>query len=171
MKFNIQNQTPSIDKMQNIMNEYDVIHQEFLKQKEITLQKFKESFNEVVKDFFELVPSVKKVVWIQYTPYFNDGDSCTFGVYSPTFCNFIDEDDEFTSYYDTSELEQGQWACESYSFKNKKSKLLSKDEVELVNFLSSLIESNEEFMLDIFGDHQVIVLTTDGIKQEWFEHD
>ena len=96
MKFNIQNQTPSIDKMQNIMNEYDVIHQEFLKQKELTSQKFKETFNDVIKDFFELVPSVKKVVWTQYTPYFNDGDTCTFGIYSPIFCNF--DDDEFNRF-------------------------------------------------------------------------
>lgn len=169
MRFNIQTQKPSIKKMQTIMNEYNVIHQEFLKQKELTSQKFKETFNDVIKDFFELVPSVKKVVWSQYTPYFNDGDTCTFAVYSPVFCNF--DDDTFISYYDEDDFDNGQWSYESYSFKNKQSHLVSKDEAEMINFLSSLIESNEDFMLDIFGDHQVVVLTSDGIKQEWCEHD
>lgn len=169
MRFNIQTQKPSIKKMQTIMNEYDVIHQEFLKQKELTSQKFKETFNDVIKDFFELVPSVKKVVWTQYTPYFNDGDTCTFSIYSPIFCNF--DDDKFISYYDDDRFKDGQWAFEAYSFKNKRSHLVSKDEAEMIHFLSSLIESNEDFMLDIFGDHQIVVLTADGIQQEWYEHD
>lgn len=169
MRFNISTQKPSIEKMQTIMNEYDVIHQEFLKQKELTIQKFKESFTEVIKDFFELVPSVKKVVWSQYTPYFNDGDTCTFSINAPFFCNF--DDDEFISYYDDSELEDGNWAYEAFTFKYKNLTVVSQEELNLINFLSQLIESNDEFMLDIFGDHQIIVLTPDGIKQEWYEHD
>lgn len=31
-------------------------------------------------DFFKAHPEAKAIVWTQYTPYFNDGDTCTFGV-------------------------------------------------------------------------------------------
>ena len=32
------------------------------------------------KDLFDKYPEVTSVVWTQYTPYFNDGDACTFTV-------------------------------------------------------------------------------------------
>lgn len=36
----------------------------------------KESFQKI----FETYPTVAKIAWTQYTPYFNDGDECVFGV-------------------------------------------------------------------------------------------
>jgi hypothetical protein len=35
---------------------------------------------------FKANPSVKCMIWHQYTPYFNDGDPCTFGVHSDYAC-------------------------------------------------------------------------------------
>jgi len=40
----------------------------------------KVSFGEALKAFFEATPEVQSVFWTQYTPYFNDGDSCYFSV-------------------------------------------------------------------------------------------
>lgn len=37
-------------------------------------------FKDAFKDFFDQNPNVVAVHWEQYTPYFNDGDSCRFGV-------------------------------------------------------------------------------------------
>lgn len=33
------------------------------------------------KDLFDKYPEIRSVVWTQYTPYFNDGDTCTFSVH------------------------------------------------------------------------------------------
>lgn len=42
------------------------------------------------------------VVWVQYTPGFNDGDPCEFGICGPTFCikspNTLDDEDEDSTY-------------------------------------------------------------------------
>lgn len=35
------------------------------------------------RNFFAKYPMVEKVSWTQYTPYFNDGDACVFGVNEP----------------------------------------------------------------------------------------
>lgn len=35
---------------------------------------------------FEANPAVKCAIWTQYTPYFNDGDPCTFGVHFEECC-------------------------------------------------------------------------------------
>lgn len=37
-----------------------------------------------VQDIFDRCPSLSHIVWTQYTPYFNDGETCTFGVHEIT---------------------------------------------------------------------------------------
>ena len=39
-------------------------------------------FKETTKEFFDQNPLVNAIVWTQYTPYFNDGDTCEFHVRS-----------------------------------------------------------------------------------------
>ena len=34
------------------------------------------------KDLVKDIPNFLRIEWSQYTPYFNDGDSCEFGIYS-----------------------------------------------------------------------------------------
>src|SRR5690349_7857045 len=39
-----------------------------------------ELFKEKASGLFEKYPTLKSFGWAQYTPYFNDGDECIFGV-------------------------------------------------------------------------------------------
>jgi len=43
-------------------------------------QEGKAAVKDAFKDLFDKYPEIRSVVWAQYTPYFNDGDACTFGV-------------------------------------------------------------------------------------------
>jgi hypothetical protein len=43
----------------------------------------RKTLDEVLKLFFDANPHVASVSWRQYTPYFNDGDACTFSVGDP----------------------------------------------------------------------------------------
>jgi len=47
---------------------------------------------EACKQFFEECPEVEAVVWNQFTPYFNDGESCEFQVHDKFFILTEDED-------------------------------------------------------------------------------
>lgn len=38
----------------------------------------KDAFQEVSAEFFEDNPTIQSFGWTQYTPYWNDGDTCTF---------------------------------------------------------------------------------------------
>ena len=44
------------------------------------------------KQFFDTCPEVECVFWIQYTPYFNDGEACEFGVQDKRYVLVDDED-------------------------------------------------------------------------------
>jgi len=44
---------------------------------------------------FEVCPEIDSVFWMQYTPYFNDGDVCEFSVHEPQFTLVDDEEPDF----------------------------------------------------------------------------
>lgn len=37
-------------------------------------------FEEQARELFQRIPEIEEFSWTQYTPYFNDGDECIFGV-------------------------------------------------------------------------------------------
>lgn len=46
------------------------------------------AFMDELKQIFKKHPELKVMKWSQYTPYFNDGDSCTFTVHDAYVCNY-----------------------------------------------------------------------------------
>jgi hypothetical protein len=48
-------------------------------------EKGQEIMKSAVEAFFAANPKINGVAWTQYTPYFNDGDECHFGVHGPSF--------------------------------------------------------------------------------------
>mgnify|MGYP003518103599 CR=1 FL=1 len=88
MRFNLNIETPSYKNLETVVTEFEKINQEFQKQKSEAAEKFQVAFEAFVNDVFKLVPSVKRIVWTQFTPYFADGDTCTFSVHEPTFYNY-----------------------------------------------------------------------------------
>lgn len=49
----------------------------------------KQALNNLFKEFVDKTPGVVSICWTQYTPYFNDGDPCTFSVHDP-IAEFVD---------------------------------------------------------------------------------
>lgn len=43
-----------------------------------------EAREQVAKTIGEILPDGSRLEWYQYTPYFNDGEPCTFSVHKPT---------------------------------------------------------------------------------------
>ena len=71
-------------------------------------------FKEITKEFFDKNPGITGVVWTQYTPYFNDGDTCEFSVGEPTFTNApVDELSENVRWGEYEGETEGVWACDN----------------------------------------------------------
>lgn len=119
---------------------------------------------EAFKDFFTTHPRVESVTWTQYTPYFNDGDACHFGV--GEFYVLLDSDKDEDNDEEDSYSFQDRW--ESYTLKSKKDpelKALGKDLEKLED------ELPEDVMEAVFGDHVKVVATTKGFKVTEYEHE
>lgn len=131
------------------------------KQLQNKLQNFgKEAFKEAFTDFFTRNPYIDAVVWTQYTPYFNDGDPCIFGVHevylaSLWFYKNIEHD-----YYDHI----GENIVLAYDCEEMK---------PMYEDLDSIWKTIPESILQsVFGDHVLVRILRNGIIEvEEFEHD
>ncbi len=135
----------------------------------------------IIEAFKELPEDVLMFSWSQYTPYFNDGDACVFGVNTPViatpktlhendFKTVQEAFDDGWSHYDFFEL---------YSWRNRDNQGeaddagLSLEDYEKALELSSFIQQCDDLMHAAFGDHAQITIqrATDGIKFTVDEYD
>jgi hypothetical protein len=126
---------------------------------------------------------VKAVRWEQYTPYFNDGDVCEFGVNEPEV-GFLDVTGDiiwseennsewlalaggmrYTGRYD----EKGQWG---YAKEEIVGTYPGLDDL-LSTFHKELASgSYDDALLEIFGDHaQIVIMPGEPIQVEFYKHD
>jgi hypothetical protein len=105
---------------------------------------------------FESQPSINAVRWKQYTPYFNDGDPCTFRV-GENYVQF----GETTEGGDYDDGFVGTWET-----RDNPEKLAA---VEAADEAFSTIP--EDVMLVVFGDHVQVTATRDGFEIEEYEHE
>jgi hypothetical protein len=129
------------------------------------------------RTFFEQYPDITSVVWTQYTPYFNDGDECIFGMHEMEFKN---DGETSYSYGEDCVVRQLAKTVEKRYDYNTRSYLpplresLTEDEQKLVNAaadLRSLCYGLKENMKIIFGDHVQVVATRDGFDVSEYNHD
>lgn len=118
----------------------------FKKTKEEFTNKMKYTFGLFFKEFFNDNPKIKEVKWTQYTPYFNDGDTCTFR----------------THFYDVLQID------EMENITAEEQKQFEKVEKELEKLLYSI---PKEIYLDMFGDHSEVTATADGFDVSDCDHD
>lgn len=150
-------------------------------------EKAKALFKEATLEFFKLNPGVTGFTWTQYTPYFNDGEACLFGVGEPTFTNAPDPQSiEYDDYVGESEMEN-LWASSSVECDLKKvldrkphcrnpgKAILAAGGVDVQSCeqISKFIvdENNADILLDMFGDHVKVVATRQGFEVCRHSHD
>ena len=149
--------------------------EEIKKMKKEMLEASNKIFTELTKTIFEDHPKVKSFGWSQYTPYFNDGDPCTFS----TNTDYI--------YINGDCVDDSEWINETiitnYGTWNREKKVYEgRTEVPNLNYDSELAKANDEikeflrnfdndFFMSQFGDHAEITVTAEGVSVDEYEHD
>lgn len=145
-------------------------------------------FKKTIAEFWELNPGVNAVVWHQYTPFWNDGDTCEFSVYSPTFTNATGDQLHYIKYgeFDPKEGEEDDtvWATDEIKYTmtgnskwriEEKQKILAGPHVNIDSciLLSEMLQSSEfeNIMKMMFDDHVKVIATRDGFDVSEYEHD
>ena len=140
-----------------------------------------ELFKETTKEFFDIVPQVKSIHWTQYTPYFNDGEECTFGVNDPYFSNAVGEDlEDITRWGEYDGEKDDIWSEESWALLEYTNNQALRDKLSLtqeqaaaIKRFSKMIQSDdmEPVMRAMFDDHVRVVATRNGFNVEEHDHD
>ncbi len=138
-----------------------------------TAQKGPQEFVEAI-DRILAVPGVGAVRWRQYTPYFNDGEPCEFGVedlyvrlgeYNPD--SEWDEDDEDADGGDYDDGFSDAWGLKYYS--DKGGAAIPEGLLEALNAYNA--DAFEDVARENFGEHATVTATKAGFEVEYYEHD
>lgn len=143
----------------------------FEEKKKAFVEELRKEFPTMFKELFDKTEKIKSFTWRQYTPYFNDGDTCEFNVY----CDYPDINGE-----NIDELDWYSWKIKYYLKGDQTYANLPTENPELdieaskvVNEFISVIESiPQEMLKDLFGDHASVTIHSDGnIEVDEYDHD
>jgi hypothetical protein len=123
------------------------------------------ALQEGIAEFMKEHPSIKAIGWTQFTPYFNDGDTCTFSV-GEIYGSMNENPPE--DFYD-DDLDGGWFTLNTYSVKNIEG-LSPSEKTELVEFAKALSKAEDDLQA-AFGDHVKVIIKQDGIDVEDYEHE
>jgi hypothetical protein len=154
-----------------------------LREKQEEIKKLKEEmlvasnkiFTDLTKTIFEDHPKVNSFGWHQFTPYFNDGDTCTFSVNTDYIYINGESVDESDWINETKITNYGTWNREKRQYEGRtevpnfnydKELVAACDEIR--EFLSNF---DNDFFMSQFGDHAEITITAEGVSVDEYEHD
>lgn len=164
--------------MSKLQDQFDKLLEERAELNKRFQEKAQELFKETTKEFFEKNPAVTAIIWTQYTPYFNDGDTCEFSVNDPYFTNADGDDiDDLSSWGEYEGNNDKVWSESAWGFKYTKERDPEADfsgvDMASVNKMSELIQSSdmEDVMEAMFGDHVRVTATRNGFDVDDYSHD
>jgi len=136
----------------------------------------KKAVGTMFESFFQAHPDVIGVTWDQYTPYFNDGDACTFSVNEPAVVfkaeagGEEDEDDDDWEGYGARPDDLKEYfghKCAAVSLDSSEKKAWEKD----LGLIYERIQEFDDVMLATFGDHVSVIASRKGFEVNEQDHD
>lgn len=116
----------------------------------------KDAVAEQIKSLFDTYPDLVAVRWNQYTPFWNDGDPCEFGLNAVYF--------KTTTAIEKGELDEEDEDDFQY--------ISWREESPLHSALSMFERSRDEDAYQIaFGDGVRVTATRDGVEVEDYDHE
>jgi len=127
-------------------------------------------------------PTITEFGWRQYTPYFNDGEPCEFGLHGVWVRTTAEVDTE-DEYYDLYDLDvdyhpslgrvHREWDNETRTYVNEYYEGPDEDRYNRCQALDRALQSGafDNVLLKHFGDHAMVTVRKDGIEVEFYSHE
>jgi hypothetical protein len=143
-------------------------------QKELQ-EKSSKIFLSSFKNLFEETPKLKSFAWTQYTPYFNDGDTCYFSANTDYLMINGDHEDDASWSQEKKVISWGTYNRDKRIYEGR----IEQDNPEYDKELSEAVDKvkkflnlfDDKFYQDQFGDHTMVTVTPNGIDTEDYDHD
>lgn len=144
----------------------------FEEKKKSFVKELRKDFPTILKPLFEKSNGkIESIGWTQYTPWFNDGDTCTFGAHTDYLdINGENEDEHNSLDWKIDYFLQGHPEYANLLVENPELDVELYKVVE--EFKEVLSQIPDEFYLELFGDHVKVTVHGDGnIEVEEYSHD
>jgi hypothetical protein len=149
--------------------------EEIKKLKKEMLEASNKIFTDLTKTIFEDHPKVKSFGWNQFTPYFNDGETCEFSA-NVDYIQINDEPVDESDWINETKITN--WG----TFNREKRQYEGRTEVPNFNYDPELVKACDEireflrnfdndFFMSQFGDHAEVTITAEGVSVDEYEHD
>lgn len=125
-------------------------------------------FSEGTKTLFEKNPRLGSFTWMQYTPYFNDGEPCEFAV-NRDYITVEDIDGNEDDEVDFDSIQRVATTGKDWRGNPRGLTELELMGVEIGNFMDNF--TDEEFLM-MFDDHARVTVSRDGgVSVKLYDHD
>lgn len=174
------------------MSKLDSLRKEMKALKSKMKKESKAALKAGFKNFFDEHPIVEAICWEQYTPYFNDGDPCHFGV-GDFWLKFVkteqqkieDREQEkkfavehkeplskWAGYLDTDDAAHEDYDNKSYPWGDEPEEF-TKAEAAAAKAIKKLYKAvlDEDTFHDMFGDHVRVKADRKGFYVDEYQHD
>lgn len=128
------------------------------------------------KDFFAKYEGVEAVSWTQYTPHFNDGEPCVFGI------------NEFELLFNNTDalhacLKKKDWEGNELTYTQERLDELLEEYLdsweantdtpvfEDLKEIESAVQDLDKLIAALLGDGIRVSVTREGIETDWYDHD
>ena len=115
---------------------------------------------------------IKEINWAQYTPHWNDGEACEFGIHTPNIIIDNEGEDELETYEcEWNDSKSSYFA--QYVLPELKKHNITRTQWEKVTEFSNWITSYEaeDVMQAAFGDGYKVRVRPNGIVVDEYDHD
>ena len=156
------------EELEKFLAEFEVVRVEMEEKVKQIQVKMQEASKDLFSRFWEENPKVHVIIWTQYTPYFNDGETCTFRVgemYPMTeelYTRYV-EDDGYEEEYSILD-----W---NGTVREDISDLTEIEATKISEIIKILSKIPEEVYMGMFGDHCKITATREGFQVDEYEHE
>jgi hypothetical protein len=162
--------------MNEKLKSYHQARQQFLAAREAIKKDLKGIIAGVVAEVLQQHPDIRAVRWAQYTPYFNDGDACTFSRGDAEFIICAPKDLKKAlkeSYaYGEGEYSYDAWSLAKYAAEKLGQKVATAAQKGAEQIAKVLDEFGDDDYRYAFGDHVQVTVTPDGkVDVEEYSHD
>lgn len=152
--------------MSNVLDKITNELATFNEKKKALTEELRKEFPALFAPIFADSKRIESFAWTQYTPYFNDGDECVFGVR---------QDDLEINGEDEYDAEWRDWRAKypQYHEELKAAGEVDFAEMALIEQIQNVLHTvPDDFYKELFGDHvKVIVHKSGEIEVEEYEHD
>lgn len=146
----------------NIVEQIKKEFKDFQERKLQLTEQLRNEFPKLIQPLLSQSKIIENICWIQYTCYFNDGDTCYFSRYDFGVNN--------KPFEIPNELKEKVWDGRQLVLNPKR----NIEEINLWNQIISVLENipNETYK-DLFGDHKQVTVYKDGriVIDDYEDHD